>query len=129
MPEIGTLSTSVFTGRARIPVRGATVSVMQKDPGGKLTLLAMRVSDDNGLIAPITITTPDSPESQTPGTPLPFTQCDIWVEHPDFGMLVVENIQLFPQVESIQPLFLHPLSETRSDYRTINLVTITPQDL
>lgn len=127
MPETGTLVAQVFTGRARIPVRDATVSIMRKDTGGKLDLVSIGVSDANGRIPLVQIPTPAITKSQNPGERSPFAVCDVWVEHPQYGMLIAENVQVFSQTESIQPLLLHPLSETRSN--SIDLVDISPQEL
>lgn len=129
MPDAGTLLTQAFTGRAEIPVEGATVSVLKKTPSGKFKLLAVRVTDDSGHITSIPIPTPLPEKSRTPGQDTPFSVCDLWVEHPDYQTMVVENIQLFPGIESRQPLPLLPLSETKSNYLKVNRVDVTAQPL
>ena len=47
MASIGTIVTRVYTSRAQLPVPGATVAVTQRAGGGRHTLLALRVTDEN----------------------------------------------------------------------------------
>ena len=79
MASIGTIVTRVYTSRAQLPVPGATVAVTQRAGGGRHTLLALRVTDENGRTAPIRVATPEPSASESPGTESPFAVCDIWV--------------------------------------------------
>lgn len=125
MPDSGTLVTRVFTGRSQLPVQDASVSVVQHQTDGE-HLLDIQASDRSGNTAPLPIQTPALQSSQSPGTNRPFAVCDIWVEHPGYQLLLIQNVQLFSGVVSIQELPLVPLSATE---RAIGTVTISPQDL
>ncbi len=113
MDGIGRLNVRVYTSRAQIPIEGATVVVTGKGKNGKLKLLSIQTTDSSGGIQPIEIATPMASESTEPehnGLP-PFAVCDVWAEHPGFAMLVVENVQIFPGVETLQAMVLSPLAE------------------
>ena len=64
-----------------------------------------------------------------PGTESPFAVCDIWVEVPGYEMLLVENVQVFPNTETLQELELIPLPEQTSSSTRGEIVDIPPQDL
>ena len=91
-----------FTSRAQIPVAGATVAFTQRSTEGRHTLLALRVTDANGRTQPVRVGTPDPSASESSGTAEPFAVCDIWVESPGYELLVVENVQIFPNTQTLQ---------------------------
>ena len=75
--------------------------------------------------APISIASPSPQRSLSPGGGTPFALCDVWVEHPGFRLMVVKNVQIFPDVVSVQELPLLPQLAGESP----DVVVITPQDL
>lgn len=111
------------------PGAGRYVAVTQRAGGGRHTLLALRVTDENGRTAPIRVATPEPSASESPGTESPFAVCDIWVEVPGYEMLLVENVQVFPNTETLQELELIPLPEQTSSSTRGEIVDIPPQDL
>lgn len=121
----GTLLVRVYTSRAQLPVAGATVVVTQRDKGGKYKLLSVQSTDSSGATRPVEIPTPLLGESTHPGAVLPpFAVCDVWAEHPGFAMLLVEGVQIFDGVETLQSMELEPLSQGQSsliqnDFREI----------
>lgn len=111
----GTLLVRVYTSRAQFPVAGATVVVTQRDKGGKYKLLSVQSTDSSGATRPVEIPTPLLGESTHPGAVLPpFAVCDVWAEHPGFAMLLVEGVQIFDGVETLQSMELEPLSQGQS---------------
>ena len=127
MATSGTLVTRTFTGRGELPVAGVTVSVVQRDPRGQMELLSVLVSDAVGGTVPIVIETPHLDLSQSPGNPVPYAVVDIWADRQGFELLVIEDVQIFPGVTSIQELPLIPRPEDGG--RGGESVEITPQDL
>lgn len=127
MPASGTLVTRVFTGRSELPLAGASVSVVQRDAQGLMDLLSIQVSDASGNAAPVVIPTPQTEQSQSPGDQAPYALVDVWVDRQGFGLLVVEDVQIFPGVTSVQELPLVPLPEESG--RGGATVQIPPQDL
>jgi len=129
LESFGTLVAHVYTSRAQIPVQGATVAVTQKTPGNHHNLLAVRTSDINGRIAPIRLPTPGAEAGLSPGGQLPFLQVDLWVEAKGFEMLTIEDLQIFPGIQTIQNLELIPLLEYAPPQNQGALVQVPPQDL
>ena len=129
MESFGTIVAHVYTSRAQIPVQGATVAVTQKSSEGRHTLLAVRISDINGRIAPIQLPTPGPEAGLSPGGQIPFLQVDLWVEAKGFEMLTIEDLQVFPGTQTIQNLELIPLVEYAPPQNQGVLVQVPPQNL
>ena len=129
MSPIGTIVLRVYAARAQLPVAGATVAVTRKAAGGRHTLLAVRITDENGRIAPVEVDTPDQAASASPGTPSPFSVCDVWVEAQGYELLFLENVQLFPGTETLQEAELIPLLEQAPLSARVESVNVTPQEL
>lgn len=127
MSQPGTISAHVYTSRAQIPVIGATVAVSQRLTGKRHTLLAIRITDENGEIPSIPVPAPQG--SETPGNDAPFSSLDVRVEHPDYQMEIIEDIQIFPGISSLQEVQLIPLAEHAIPRNSYNMVRITPQPL
>ena len=127
MPQSGILKTRVFTSRGQLPVEDAAVSIVQHGQDGRQHLLNIQSSDRSGNTLPTVIETPDAWESQSPGQEAPFPLCDVWVECPGYQLLLVQNVQIFSGVTSIQDLPLIPLAEATG--RPASRVDITPQNL
>ena len=127
----GTLQVQVYTSRAALPVRDATVVVVQRAPSGKYDLISIQSTDSSGKIRPITVETPPLAESTHPNNipGPPFAQCDIWAEHPNYAMLLVEGVQVFPGVETIQSMDLCPLSGSGTEFFQCGVREIPPQNL
>lgn len=115
MQATGTLSVRVFTSQAQIPLEGATVVVAAAGEEGRYKLLSIQNTDSSGKTRTITIDAPALGESTSPGglpgPGAPFAQCDVWAEQPGYAMLQVENVQIFPGVETVQNMELIPLPQ------------------
>lgn len=115
MQATGTLSVRVFTSQAQIPLEGATVVVAAPGEEGKWKLLSIQNTDSSGMIQTIRIDAPALGESTSPGglpgPGAPFALCSVWAEQPGYAMLQVENVQVFPGVETVQNMELIPLPE------------------
>lgn len=111
MAEYGTLAVRVYTGRAQIPIEDATVAITRKAPNGKYSLLSVQITGESGEIVPVSIQAPDAQKSQAPGRSIPFVTCDVWAEHPSYKLLLVEEVQIFAGIETLQEMELIPLPE------------------
>ncbi len=125
MPYSGTLVTRIFTGRGQLPVSDAFVAVVRHAAAGD-QLLAAQTSDASGNTSPVVLDAPDPTDSLRPGNRTPFALCDIWAEHPGFQLMVVQDVQIFPDVVSIQELPLLPLLPGSDQ---TDVVVIPPQPL
>lgn len=130
MSATGSLRVRVFTSRAQLPVEGATVVVTKHGESGKYDVLSIQTTDSSGNTRQILVETPELQESTEPyGVIPPFAQCDIWVEHPDFELMMIEDAQVFPQVESLQMVDLNPLRLGAPWSRYPNVSNVPKQDL
>lgn len=129
MSQNGSIAVRVFTSRAQIPVVGATVALVRRGGRGKHALLALRATDENGEVTAIPVAAPDAAGSESPGTSAPFATLDIWVEHPDYELEIMEDVQVFAGVESLQMVQLLPLAEHAAARDQVSVVRIPPQTL
>ena len=126
----GKLVVRVYASQAELPVVDATVVVTQKSPDGKYKLLSVQATDSSGTTQPITIPTPLLGESTHPGAQVPpFAVCDVWAEHPGYAMMLVEGVQIFDGVETLQDIELEPLTEGQSSLLQNSIRDIPGQDL
>ena len=117
MKQMGRLSVRVYTTQAELPLEGATVAVLQKGEGGRYRLLSLQTTDSSGRITSVDIPAPAAEESIAPGAadgPKCFSVCSVWAEHPGYAMLLVEGVQIFDGVDTLQEMELAPLSEGES---------------
>ena len=124
----GFLNVRSFTSAAQLPVSGVTFTVTQRLPGG-VELLAVRITDESGRISPVAIHAPDPAKSQYPGTAGPFTSVDVTAEHPDYERIIVENVQIFPNITTDQDFALIPLAEQPEAWNMTEIFNIPPQNL
>lgn len=131
MESYGSLIAQIYTSQAQIPVAGATVAVTQPTQDGQHKLIALRVTDKNGKIAPIQIATPPISQSLSPSTAdvHPYAQYDLWVQATGYEVTRIENTQVFPQVETIQKVELIPLPEYTPLRVRGEVFPIPPQNL
>ena len=132
MQSTGTLTVRVYTSQAQIPLKGATVVATAPGEGGKRKLLTVQSTNSSGTICPVRVDTPTVGESAFPhaaGAPVPFAVCDVWAEHPGYGLLHMEGVQIFPGVETVQNIEMVPLSEGQSSLQQRAVREITPQSL
>lgn len=110
MSAQGSVIARVYTSDAYIPLAHVPVTFTQILPDGTRQLLAIRRTDSSGLTAPLYVDTPEPAESQSPGSVIrPYATLNIQVEYPGYGGILVEGVQVFPGVETIQGLQLRPL--------------------
>ena len=85
MDAQGTVVVRLSTSSARIPLQGATVTITKRLPDGNAQLLAVRVTNFDGLTDPVAIETPPMAESRSyQNTSVPYAVIDIRAEHSGF---------------------------------------------
>ena len=126
LASTGYLQAHIYTSNAQLPL--SNVAVVVTSPDG--TAIAMRITDQSGLIAPIEIPVPPLEESQEPGSEeRPYTQVNLIVELPGFERIEAENLQIFAGTTTYQNLEMIPLStEPFGQNQTIHYIT-PPQNL
>lgn len=130
MAQSGTLRVRVYTSQAEIPVVGATVMVATRGRDGKYQLISLQETDDSGNIRPVTVDAPPVGESTEPQQmEQPFAAVDIWVEHPGYEVMWLEQVQVFAGQQTQQQVLLNPLVAGESWTERTDVRPISPQNL
>ena len=130
MAQSGTLQVRVYTSQAEIPVVGATVIVAIRGTDGKYQLISLQETDDSGKIKPVRVDAPPASESTSPEQlEQPFTAVDVWVEHPGYEVMWLEQVQVFAGQTTQQQAELNPLVAGESWTERTDVRPISPQDL
>lgn len=128
MSSSGTIIVSIYTSDARIPVEGASVLFQAQSPS--TPLLGFRITDSSGRTAPLSVTTADLSQSQSPDpSQSPFTSLRIIADHPEFERTVLEGVQIFPGITTLQSIRLLPLNRTDPDKDGQQDFILPPQTL
>ena len=125
----GSVVARVYTASEAIPIEGATVVVTQRSPEGRVELLGLRTSDRSGKTEPVYVRTPGRNVSQSPSEGAGFSTVDVTADHPDFQRIIVENVQVFPGVVSLQDFAMIPLEEYPPQWGQTEVFNVTPQGL
>jgi len=117
----GTLVVEVTTMGDALPVTGAKVLVTDLATGDRVEL----VTDDSGRAPRLRVQTPPRAASLTPQSPvLPYSRLQVDVQAEGFGPVTVRGVQVFPGVESLQPVVL-----TAGEGRAATVYEIPPSTL
>ena len=116
-----------YTSNARIPIKGAAITVTRTDGSA----IAMRLTNRSGTLdAPIAVTVPDRSASQSPGTGIiPFTDVNLYARAENFETIEIENLQVFAETLTVQNLAMIPLSELPDSYNQVEIFNTPPQNL
>ena len=129
MDAQGTVVVRLFTSSAMIPLQGATVTITRQEPGGT-RLLAVRVTNFDGLTDPVSIETPPMAESQNyQNTTVPYSVVDISVQRGGFHRIIVRHAQVFAGTETRQELSLIPTPNLPGSFDRTRTFVVPPQSL
>lgn len=129
MAEKGTLIVFVYTARMAIPIKNARVSLLDNKTQN---LIGFRTTNEEGLTSIFELDTPDTNLSLSPGEAgdsAPFSVVDILITHPMYQRILVKDVQIFPNRESIQNVNMIPLDEFEKPKTTESVYSIPPQSL
>ena len=130
MDSQGTVVVRLSTSSALIPLQGATVTITKLRPDGTQELLAVRVTNFDGLTDPVMVETPPMAESQSyQNTSVPYAVVDIRAERAGFDRVLVKNAQVFPNTETRQELSLIPTPDLPSSFDRTETFVVPPQSL
>ena len=108
MSSTGYIQVRTFASRARLPLRDVAITVTSSEGDA----LAMRLTDESGMIDPIAVSVPNPAAGQTPDTgELPFTAVNLLAYLARYETVRIENLQVFPDIVTSQNLELIPLAE------------------
>ena len=126
MRATGYIQVRAFASRARLPLKNAAITVTTPDRQA----LAMRLTDESGLIRPVPIEVPLPAAGQSPDTgEIPYTAVDLYAYLDRYEAVTVRQVQIFPDVITCQDLELIPLAELPEGPNLSEDFDTPPQDL
>lgn len=126
MPNTGSIQVYAYTSLARYPLQNVAIAVTATDG----TALAMRLTDRNGRIEPVSLPVPQKSESQSPDPPeVPFTTVNLYAHLNGYEQVEAENLQVFADTTTIQDLEMIPLSEFPDAWDKVEIFDTPPQNL
>ena len=130
MDSQGTVVVRLSTSSALIPLQGVTVTITKTRPDGTQELLAVRVTNFDGLTDSVMVETPPMAESRSyQNTSIPYAVVDIRAERTGFDRILVKNAQVFPNTETRQELSLIPTPDLPSSFDRTETFVVPPQSL
>ena len=123
----GYIQVHAYTSYAQIPLKDVAVSVT--DASG--AAIALRLTNRSGLLdVPIAIEVPDLSSGQSPNTGvIPFATVNLYARLRDYEAIEIENLQIFPDITTLQNLEMIPLSELPSTWDQTDTFDTPPQNL
>ena len=126
MPNTGYIQVYAYTSLARYPLPNVAIAITATDG----TALAMRLTDRNGRIEPVSLPVPQKSESQSPDPPeVPFTTVNLYAHLNGYEQVEAENLQIFADTTTVQDLEMIPLSEFPDAWDKVEVFDTPPQNL
>ena len=129
MAPNGNILSYAYTSAGRIPLSDVVIRVLQPNSGGKEELLSVQMTDRDGKTDLVQIVTPPAAESLRPGTEHPFASVDMTAEIAGYEQIRVENVQVFPDTQTVQYFQMIPLNAHPDTLTQEELFRIPPQNL
>ena len=123
----GYIQVHAYTSYAQIPLKDVAVSVT--DVSG--AAIALRLTNRSGFLdGPIEIDVPDLASGQTPNTGvIPYAVVNLYARIANYEAIEIENLQVFPNVTTLQNLEFIPLSELPDNWNKLEIFNTPPQNL
>lgn len=126
MPATGYLRIHAYESYAQLPLQDVAVTVTASDG----TAIAMALTDRNGAAGPIPVPVPDLKESLSPDPPeRPYAVVNIYAHKRGYERIEAENLQLFADTTTLQPLEMVPLAELPDSWNQLVVFDTPPQNL
>ena len=126
MPATGYLRIHAYESYAQLPLQDVAVTVTASDG----TAIAMALTDRNGAAGPIPVPVPNLMESLSPDPPeRPYTAVNIYAHKRGYERIEAENLQLFADTTTLQPLEMVPLAELPNSWNQLVVFDTPPQNL
>ena len=103
--------------------------ITRRGSGAVLELLGLRSTNADGQTTPVPVSTPDRELSESPSGEKSWSSVDITADMPGYERVIVENVQVFPGVTTIQDFALIPLEDYPDQWSKTEVFDVTPQEL
>ena len=126
LASTGYITVHAYTSYAQLPLENVAISITSSDG----TAIALRITDRNGQIRPVTIPVPDRSAGLSPDTgETPYTSVNLYARLRGYEQAEYENIQIFPGTTTNQNVELIPLSELPDEWNQTAIFNTPPQNL
>ena len=127
MASTGYIQVRAYTSSAQIPLKDVAVNIT--DASGNS--IAMRLTNRDGqLSAPVPIETPELSAGQQPNTGVfPYTVVNLSARLENYEEIDIDNLQVFPDTQTIQELEMIPLSEFPDAWNKVEIFDTSKQNL
>ena len=126
MASTGYITVHAYTSYAQLPLEDVAISITATDG----TAIALRITDRNGQIRPVSIPVPDRSAGLSPDSgEIPYTSINLYARLRGYEQSEYENIQIFPDTTTNQNVELIPLSELPGKWDQTVIYDTPPQNL
>ena len=127
LASTGYIQVRAYTSSAQIPLKDVAVNIT--DASGNS--IAMRLTNRDGqLSAPVPIETPELSAGQQPNTGIfPYTVVNLSARLENYEEIDIDNLQVFPDTQTIQELEMIPLSEFPDAWNKVEIFDTSKQNL
>ena len=122
LTSLGELAVNVNTMVTNFPVDSATVRITE--PGTQRVIEELK-TDSSGLAPIVTLPCPPLEFSLEPMGPKPYAEYDVQVEAPDFEGVVINGVQILPDVTAMQGVSVTPRVESQAPVAVIDILQHT----
>lgn len=126
MSATGYIQVHAYESNAQMPLEDVAITITATDG----TAIAMRITDRNGKINPISIPVPDKSESLSPNPPeRPYMIVNLFARKNGYEQIESENLQVFADTITNQNLLMIPLAEFPEQWGQTQIFITPPQNL
>ena len=126
MRSTGYIRVKAYQSRAQLPLKDVAIAITATDG----TAIALELTDRSGLTRPVPIPVPEIEAGQTPDTgEIPFTAVNVYARLKGYEQIENEDVQVFPDIITLQELEMIPLSEMPGAYDRRELFITPAQNL
>lgn len=127
MAATGYIQVQAYVSSAQIPLKDVAVTITDASRNA----IAMRLTNRSGQFdVPIPIQTPDLSAGQQPNTGVfPYTVVNLSARLEDYEEIDVDNVQVFPDTQTLQALEMIPLSEFPNAWNKVEIFDTSKQNL
>ena len=126
MNATGYITVHAYTSYAQLPLKDVAITITASDG----TAIALRLTNRNGQIDPVSVPVPARSASLSPGlSDAPYTTVNLYARLRGYEQIEIENLQVFADTTTNQNLEMIPLSEFPDRWNQTEVFDTTRQNL